>query len=91
MKSKLQKSQKSTPINFDLLYKDLTKGDNTTEEGYTTAEIAELMGCGIDKARKVVQHAMEAGKCRTSRRFVKTITGYSQRYVTYVFEEGVDR
>ena len=90
MKSKHQKPQKSISVNLDLLYSDLQKQEADKEEGYTTAEIAELMGCGIDKARKLVQCAMEAGKCRTSRRWIKTITGHPQRYVTYVFEEGVE-
>ena len=76
-------------IDLDLLY-SLDPEDGCEGEGFTTAEIAKKLGCGDVKARKIIRKAMEAGKCRASNRYIKTIRGYKQRYTTYVFNEGVE-
>ncbi len=74
-------------IDFDQLAKELAEVD--AGEGLTTKDIAEKLGCGIDKAQKFIRKAQEAGKCRTSRIWITNIAGYRQRYVSYVFEKGV--
>lgn len=76
--------KRQVEVDLNLLYSVEEEGEG---EGLTSAEIAEKLGCGVAKARKVIRKAMEAGKCRPSCKYVKTITGYKQRYVTYVFEE----
>ena len=75
-------------IDLNLLY-SLDLEDDCEGEGFTTAEIAEKLGCGTNKARKIIRQALETGKCRTSCRYIKTIRGYKQRFTTYVFNEGV--
>ena len=56
-------------------------------EGHTTAEIADMLGCGTDKARRMIRAAIKQGKCRASRKIVVTIMGTKQSYPSYVFEE----
>ena len=56
-------------------------------EGHTTAEIADILGCGPDKARKVIKDAIARGVCRASRKKIMTIMGTTQMYPSYVFEE----
>ena len=84
MTSKSPKKQ-AIDVDLSLLYIDTPQDEG---EGLTTAEIAEKLNCGVNKAQKVIRRALETGKCRTSRRYIKTITGFKQRYVTYVFNEG---
>ena len=82
-------SRKSVEIDFDQLAKELAEVD--AGEGLTTKDIAEKLGCGIDKAQKFILKAQEAGKCRTSRIWITNIAGIRQRYVSYVFEKGVNK
>lgn len=81
-------SRKSLEIDFDKLAKELSDIDEG--EGLTTQEIAEQMGCGLESARKFISRALTAGKCRTARRWIENIAGRRQRYVSYVFEKGVE-
>ena len=82
------KSRKRVEIDFDKLAKELSSIDEG--EGLTTQEVAEQMGCGLESARKFISRALTAGKCRTARRWIENIAGRRQRYVSYVFEKGVE-
>lgn len=80
------KTRKRVEFDFEALAKELSSLDEG--EGLTTQEIAEAMNCGLEKARKFIAKALEAGRCRTSRRWITNIAGFRQRYVSYVFEKG---
>ena len=82
-------SRKSVEIDFDQLAKELA--DTDKGEGLTTWDIMEKLNCGDKKARKFIAKALETGKCRTSRIWITNIAGYRQRYVSYVFEKGVNK
>lgn len=81
-------SRKSLEIDFDKLAKELSSIDEG--EGLTTQEVAEQLGCGLESARKFISRALTAGRCRTARRWIENIAGRRQRYVSYVFEKGVE-
>ena len=59
-------------------------GTASTGEGATTTEIAEAMGCGVDKVRKLMKQAVIAGKCRATRKTVKSISGTQSPVPSYV-------
>lgn len=61
-------------------------GNGTPGEGLTAAEVAEQLGCGMDKARRVIKAAVAQGSCRVSKKRVVTLAGHSQLYPSYVFE-----
>lgn len=79
-------ARKRVEFDFEALAKELSSLDEG--EGLTTQEIAEALNCGPAKARKFIQDAKKAGRCRTSRRWITNIAGFRQRYVSYVFEKG---
>lgn len=60
--------------------------DGAPGEGLTASEVADQLGCGMDKARRVIKAAVEQGRCRVSKKRVTTLAGHSQLYPSYVFE-----
>ena len=83
----MNKSPTKHRIEIDLDLLNLVDPEDEGE-GWTSSEIAEKLGCGNNKARKIIRQALETGKCRTSKRYINTIRGYKQRYTTYVFNKG---
>lgn len=78
------KGRKRVEIDFDKLAKELSSIDEG--EGLTTQEVAEQMGCGLEKARRFIKKAKAAGICRNAKRVIENMAGNKQRYVSYVFE-----
>lgn len=79
-------ARKRVEFDFEALAKELSSLDEG--EGLTTQEIAEALNCGLEKARKFIQDAKKAGKCRVSKRVITNVADIRQRYVSYVFEKG---
>ena len=57
-------------------------------EGMTSSELAEKMGFGQDKVRKLLKRAVIDGKCRATRKTVRTIAGTNTVVTSYVLAEG---
>lgn len=57
-------------------------------EGMTSSELAEKMGFGQDKVRKLLKMAVASGKCRVTRKTVQTMTGTNTVVPSYVLAEG---
>lgn len=57
-------------------------------EGMTSSELAEKMGFGQDKVRKLLKMAVASGKCRVTRKTVQTMAGTNTVVPSYVLAEG---
>ena len=57
-------------------------------EGMTSSELAEKMGFGQDKVRKLIKMAIAGGKCRVTRKTVRTMAGTNTVVTSYVLAEG---
>lgn len=57
-------------------------------EGMTSSELAEKMGFGQDKVRKLLKRAVIEGKCRATRKTVRTMAGIDTTVTSYVLTEG---
>lgn len=75
-------SGRAVTVDFVALLSRL--GTASTGEGATTTEIAEAMGCGVDKVRKLIKQAIADGKYRATRKAVTTIAGTQSTAVSYV-------
>ena len=58
-------------------------------EGMTSSELAEKMGFGQDKVRKLLKMAVASGKCRVTRKTVQTMAGTNTVVPSYVLAEEV--
>lgn len=66
-------------------------GTASAGEGATTTEIAEAMGCGVEKVRRLVKQAVREGKCRATRKTVDTISGTKTTAPSYVLVQEVEQ
>ena len=82
-------SRPGVTVNFVALLSRL--GTASTGEGATTTEIAEAMGCGVEKVRKLIKQAIADGKCRATRKTVTTIAGTQSTAVSYVLVREVEQ
>lgn len=57
-------------------------------EGMTSSELAEKMGFGQDKVRKLLKMAVASGQCRVTRKTVQTMAGTNTVVPSYVLAEG---
>ena len=57
-------------------------------EGLTSSELAEKMGFGQDKVRKLLKMAVASGQCRVTRKTVQTMAGTNTVVPSYVLAEG---
>lgn len=57
-------------------------------EGLTSSELAEKMGFGQDKVRRLLKMAVAVGKCRVTRKTVQTMAGTNTVVPSYVVAEG---
>ena len=57
-------------------------------EGMTSSELAEKMGFGQDKVRRLLKRAVNEGKCRATRKTIRNIAGTESVVTSYVVAEG---
>lgn len=82
-------SGRTVTVDFVALLSRL--GTASAGEGVTTTEIAESMGCGVEKVRKLIKQAISEGTCRATRKKVTTIAGTQSTAVSYVLVREVEQ
>jgi len=74
-------------VDIDLVEMFSGLATEDTGEGLTTREISERVGCSVRAAVELVRKAIQAGKCRPSRKMSTDIAGRRLRVPSYVFEK----